>query len=606
MKTYFQYPFLIGMIFLFAYLIYIYVRWYTKLSKYDKVRFRKFWGTKKVWKAIYDSINDGLLHASIFKKNPVLGYMHMSLAFGWFLLIVIGHLEVVVAKGGLNFPFYYAIFFRYFEPVHATTIAKIFAAVMDFLLLFILVGVALAITKRFYKKIFGMKHTTKLKTLDKVALYSLWAIFPLRLLAESCSAAVYQNGSFLTNTTGAWLGNIANSPAIYQGSWWLYSFALCFFFIALPFSRYMHIPTEIYYIFLRNAGIKTKKNWESYAQIQLYSCSRCGVCLDACQLYDAGISDVQSVYFLQFIRNKVDAEKPLFGCLICGRCQVECPVHLNLNDLRTALRIKASKPLTFSYSYTQKPEQQSADTIYFAGCMTHLTPGTKKSMTKIFDYVGEKVWFMDEDKSICCGRPLMLAGQYDSAAQLIEKNTELIKESGAKNLILSCPYCYKVFKEDYILPDINIKFHANYIKELIDQKKLPESKLNITAIYHDPCELGRGMNIYQEPRDVIEHYSHRIPLQKSKDKDKALCCGAGLGGINLTGDAKNIMTHNAMTYFDKFNPDVLVTACPLCKKTFVSDRRIEVLDIAELVVKAIEQPNELKALSHKEKSYAIS
>jgi len=34
----------------------------------------------------------------------------MSLAFGWFLLIVIGHLEVVVAKGGLNFPFYYAIF----------------------------------------------------------------------------------------------------------------------------------------------------------------------------------------------------------------------------------------------------------------------------------------------------------------------------------------------------------------------------------------------------------------------------------------------------------------------------------------------------------------
>ena len=80
-----------------------------------------------------DSINDGLLHASIFKKNPVLGYMHMSLAFGWFLLIVIGHLEVVVAKGGLNFPFYYAIFFRYFEPVHATTIAKIFAAVMDFL-----------------------------------------------------------------------------------------------------------------------------------------------------------------------------------------------------------------------------------------------------------------------------------------------------------------------------------------------------------------------------------------------------------------------------------------------------------------------------------------
>ena len=48
----------------------------------------------------------------------------MSLAFGWFLLIVIGHLEVVVAKGGLNFPFYYAIFFRYFETVHLLLLLK--------------------------------------------------------------------------------------------------------------------------------------------------------------------------------------------------------------------------------------------------------------------------------------------------------------------------------------------------------------------------------------------------------------------------------------------------------------------------------------------------
>ena len=128
--------------------------------------------------------------------------------------------------------------------------------------------------------------------------------------------------------------------------------------------------------------------------------------------------------------NKKDAEKPLFGCLICGRCQVECPVHLNLNDLRTALRIKASKPLTFSYSYTQKPEQQSADTIYFAGCMTHLTPGTKKSMAKIFDYVGEKC-FMDEDKSICCGRPLMLL---DNMILLHNYRKHRInKESGQKS-----------------------------------------------------------------------------------------------------------------------------------------------------------------------------
>jgi len=583
----FQYPFLIGTIFLFAYLTIRVILWYIKLSKYDKLRFIHFWKTKSVWAAIRDSVADGLLHLSIFKKNPLLGYMHMSLAFGWFLLIVMGHLEVIADRHSLNFPFYYAVFYRYYQPHPDFAGAKVFGAVMDFLLLIILSGVALAIIKRIRKQIFGMKRTTRLKTFDKIALSSLWLIFPLRLLAESLSAAYYHNGSFMSNTLGEWFIQNVRVSAIYDLSWWLYSCSLGFFFIALPFSRYMHIPTEIVFIFLRHAGIMPKKYWNSYAQIQMYSCSRCGICLDACQLYEAGVSNVQSVYFLQFIRNNENVDKSLFGCIICGRCQEACPVHINLNDLRTALRIKASKPLTFSYEYTQKALQQKAGIIYFAGCMTHLTPQIKFSMRRIFDFLGDNVWFMDEDKSICCGAPLMLAGQYDSASQLIQKNTELIMASGAKTLILSCPICYKAFREDYVLPGISIKFHAVYLNEMIRQGRLPKINLGFKTIYHDPCALGRGSKIYDQPRYVIDSYSQRIRLKK--EKAEALCCGAGLGAINLPIEAKNKVTFEAMSYFARFKPNALITACPLCKKTFARDRRIPVLDIAELTARAIDE-----------------
>ncbi len=52
-----------------------------------------------------------------------------------------------------------------------------------------------------------MKKTTKLKTLDKIALTSLWLIFPSRLLAESFTSGAYGTGSFLTGSLGSWLAS---------------------------------------------------------------------------------------------------------------------------------------------------------------------------------------------------------------------------------------------------------------------------------------------------------------------------------------------------------------------------------------------------------------
>ena len=84
----------------------------------------------------------------------------MSLAFGWFLLIVVGHFEVMVAHQSLLVPMYLPVFFRYFEIGKVFSFAGVFSFLMDFLLLFVLSGVALAMLKRFKKKLFGMKKTT--------------------------------------------------------------------------------------------------------------------------------------------------------------------------------------------------------------------------------------------------------------------------------------------------------------------------------------------------------------------------------------------------------------------------------------------------------------
>ncbi len=61
--------------------------------------------------------------------------------------------------------------------------------------------------------------------------------------------------------------------------------------------------------------------------------------------------------------------------------------------------------------FFRKRNPEKADILYFAGCMTHLTPAIKNSMVKILDASGLKYNFIDEKGGVCCGRPLMLAGQ---------------------------------------------------------------------------------------------------------------------------------------------------------------------------------------------------
>jgi Fe-S oxidoreductase len=578
----FIWPFTTGMSFLIIYIVVRFASWITGLSRIDKLRIWKNIPTKKTLLSLKESFMEGLLHRKIFRKNPLLGYMHMSLAFGWFLLIVVGHTETIFYKHSLLFPFHLPLFYRFHVRDGASFgLAGTFSFTMDLLLLFVLSGVGLAIYKRFRSKLFGIKKTTNLKTGDKIALISLWCIFPLRFLAEAFTSGIYHNGSFLTKPAGDFFGAFLPLDSLIYPVWFAYSLSLGFFFVTLPNSRYMHIPTEILYIFLRNYGVRLKKRCNTYSLVQVYSCSRCGMCLDTCQLNGANIKTTQSVYMLKHIRNKNITDETLFNCLLCGRCQQECPVGVELNNIRITQRIESTLQYNSSYDFLQQGEAKKTDVIYFAGCMTHLTPAIKKSMTSILDFAGVNYWFMDEEKAPCCGRPLMQVGQFDAAEKLILNNQQLIESSGARELIVSCPICYKVFKEDYALHNIEVKHHSEYLLELVKSNILHPSRLPHAIIYHDPCELGRGSGVYEQPRELLERY---VDIIKIKDeKEYSLCCGGSLANLKIQMTERDIIRNSVLDEYIKYEPDFLVTSCPLCKKTFSKGTKIDVYDIAEIV-----------------------
>ena len=607
----FTLPFNIGIYFILIYSVVRSTMWFRSLSRADKLRLQRGFFGRPFMQSIREIFMESLLHRKVFRKNPVLGYMHMSLAFGWFLLIVFGTIESDFFGARHLNPPSHAIFFRWYNPGHGSEgLASIYNQWMDFILAFILSGLLLAMIKRFVPVLMGMKKTTKHTWTDRLALTSLWLIFPSRLLAESFTCGAHGSGGFLTGNLGAALASFLPAAEIAPYFWWLYSISLGVFFLLLPVTRYFHIPVELFLIFMRNSGITTGDKPSAYTEVQTHACSSCGVCISICQMSQAaGINDIQSAYFIKGLRNNRDIAAITANCLMCGRCEEVCPVGIELGPMRlierrqeertetgmnffdgyslTRKRTAKEKVPTQSYSYLKREETESADVLFFAGCMTHLTPSIITSMKKIMDSAGVRYHFMDEQGGVCCGRPLMLAGRDKEARGLINHNSDIIWKSGAKILVTSCPICYKVFRESYYL-EAQVMHHSEFINLLIEEGSLHLGYLHRHVVYHDPCDLGRGSGIYEEPRAVISYVAELRHV--AEENSMSLCCGGSLGNLTLSSGKRALIAADAARTLTQSEPDELITACPLCKKTFMNATETKVSDIAELVAAALPVP----------------
>ncbi|MCH5334730.1 MAG: (Fe-S)-binding protein [Alistipes sp.] len=587
-------PFIAGAAVMFAAVVIKYTVWLVQLPAADKRLILKGLPTRRTLDAVVETVRESLLHRRIFRVNPVLGYMHMSLAFGWFLLIVTGWIETMAYVGLHWVPLQGHVFFKYFMPANGIADHKPwFDFVMDLLLLFVLSGVALAWFKRMRSRALGMRRTTRHIIFDRVALTSLWFVFPARLAAESITCALWGGGSFLTAGTGSLLSGVFGRAALeaaYQPVWWFYSCALGVFFAAMPFSRYMHIFTEVPLIFLRAYRVRPESAAKSYDNFEIQACSRCGICIDPCQLQSSlGIDEVQSVYFLRDRRYRMLQHKVADNCLMCGRCEQVCPVGINLNTLRLNARSSSRDRCDESrYAYLSGIDRSSGEgrTGYFAGCMTRLTPRTMESMARIFDAAGEQVWWADREGGVCCGRPLKLSGEVEAARRMVESNSELFRRHGITTLVTSCPICLREFRETYRLDGVEILHHSEYILRLIRAGRLHLRRdAGALYTYHDPCELGRGCGIYDEPRAVIESVGRLV--EPAHTRENALCCGSSLANTVIDDPCQLTIARDVARELEATAAGSVVTACPQCKKALSRGTTCQVADLSEIVAASL-------------------
>ena len=214
----FTIPFIVGAGIMFFVLAWKYISWLRGLPKDDFKLILRGIPTTATLRSVWEVIRESLLHVRIFRVNPVLGYMHTSLAFGWFLLIAVGWIETIAYLGFVFVPLHGHVFFKYFSTGmdHTSTMSLVFSNLMDLLLLVVLSGVALAWFKRMRSRAMGMKRTTRHTVGDRIALSALWIVFPARLVAESFTAGIYNNGGFLTGSIGKGLLHLLGENTLYD------------------------------------------------------------------------------------------------------------------------------------------------------------------------------------------------------------------------------------------------------------------------------------------------------------------------------------------------------------------------------------------------------
>lgn len=627
-------PFLAGVFLLAVICIVKFIRWFRQFDETQRGVIRHNWFSWKTIPALWEMFREGLLHFRIIRKNVVLGIMHQAFALGWASLIVVGGIQsnraiscmnreqsiaqlntLIEQDGWYSFdrdrkhlltkritfdeagnkihlqyhrPFYAAIFYNYFihkEP-DSFKQADNYANVMDGLLLYVFLGLTLAFAKRLWAKSVGMRKTPSHNVFDRFVKLSLWLIFPLRLLAESITSCLYGNGGFLTRAVGG-LFNPDIVQCLEWTTWLSYSIALTVFFVSLPFTRYMHIFAELLLIWFRKIGVTESCQPTGYTKFELNACSRCGVCLQGCPMdKETDNHRIQSIYLIRGLRNKRRIERMRIiadNCLMCGRCVEDCPVGIDIEAIRRMTRNKGALDTQGNYDYLKKPQPFNAigRIAYFGGCMSHLTPGIPVAMQRIFEAAGQKYWYMDQSQSICCGRPLRQQGFLNQADELRQKNTWMIENSGATMLVTSCPICYRSFKEEYNL-GIPVMHHTEYIDMLIAKGQIKVRRDDRRVAYHDPCELGRGCGIYDQPRSVLNAVT---TLQKNKSqREKSICCGFNLGNTVISIEEQTKIRNAALRDLTAKPVDAIATACPMCKKSFQhATSEYPVQDIAEIV-----------------------
>ncbi|MFH1480235.1 MAG: (Fe-S)-binding protein [Pseudomonadota bacterium] len=390
----------------------------------------------------------------------------------------------------------------------------------------------------------------------------------------------------------------------------------------------------------------SNKDYSVAQLIEMEGCTHCRICADVCPAVSVfGQGELSGIYRIKGLKEILKSRTPLFKrifrkkelteeqlrrfsetvfrCTLCGNCREVCPAGIDLRGLWLSLRqdlfhskvypnkidkIRNNLEEThnvFGEDSTERADwvedvrdapdhgyiKDQADVVYFTGCVAAYFPLAQKipvALAEImevsrvdFTLLGEEEW--------CCGFPLLGAGLKEGIPDFREHNIKAVREKRAKEVIFACPSCYQMWREHYP-PEWKTSHVSQFLMNLVRKGKVPLKELPLTVTYHDPCDLGRGARVFDEPREIIRTIPGVRLVELPRNRENCLCCGGGGNLEMIDADLSAAIAKQKIEEVLTTGADVVVTSCQQCVRTMTTYVRrnkipIEVLDITQLILK---------------------
>lgn len=368
-----------------------------------------------------------------------------------------------------------------------------------------------------------------------------------------------------------------------------------------------------------------------------FYCLECGKCTAVCPIsrYDGGFSPRKMLADgLFYDAGELLSDRRLWSCLTCQLCSTRCPVDVRFSHYMKDIRVEANNR-GYSGSATHggalheimeiaaSPKlkqnrtgwiedglkvRKQGDVLYFVGCLPYYQNffardfdfepiSMAKDTVRILNYLGIEPAIAANER--CCGHDLYWLGRTEKFDEIAQLNLKEIASSGAKLVVTACPECAYTLKILYQERMGKADFEVKHITEVLAQNmgKTKFRPIDEVVTFQDPCRLGRYMNIYDQPRQVIGSIPGLDLLEMPHSRKGAFCCGT-TNWMNCDATSKQIQKNRLQEAKDT-GAQTLVTACPKCQIHFrcagcgeTSDRvDIKITDIVSLVASAIEGRN---------------
>ncbi len=393
-----------------------------------------------------------------------------------------------------------------------------------------------------------------------------------------------------------------------------------------------------------NIGIDTTGDFTWKQRLDLDACVSCGRCEEVCPAFLAK-QPLSPKKFIAGMKELVRKEEGrgdtsdgateivgsafdqgfVWYCLTCMACTRACPafiphvdtlVEVRRNEISMKGRADADVSRVIrsmevngnpfgsqikrvdwvkSLGVPVAEEGSACEVLYWIGCLTTFDEDKQaiaRDLVRILERCDVDFRVLGKAEA-CCGDPARVCGAEHPFQTIAKKQVEELNNREFGTLLVSCPHCYNVLKNEY--PQFGGKYrvvhHSEFLLDLVQAGKLkPGNEDQGVTVYHDPCYLGRYQGIYDAPRQVTRAALNGRLAEMENCREKSRCCGGGGGHFWMDpreGERINVLRIEEARLA---KASTVATSCPYCLhmlrdavKIKRLDKEIRIQDITSLL-----------------------